>query len=119
MARFLANPEQKTTPKPKRETPSPKRRTALKQESPKHKENRGLWKLIKQAMVLAQERTNGFTSCMECGLQTRDLDLDHIIPSGNGGAWLPHNAQLLCRGPRTNDCHGRKHGQPEWSRADA
>ena len=84
-----------------------KRTGRLKPESEKQKGNRGLWKIIKRAMVLAQIRTNGFTSCMECGTHNpKPIDLDHI----DGRDWLPENAQLLCR-----RCHELKHGVPMFS----
>lgn len=76
------------------------------------------WAFIKACMILAQRRTSGFTSCMECGaVEPRKLELDHIIPTGNGGTWTPDNAQLLCAGP--GSCHARKHGEPEWTQKES
>ena len=96
------------------------RRSRLKPTSEKRDEEKRDWALIKRAMLTAQLRTNGYTSCMKCG--ARDpwkLDLDHIVPSGRGGKWAPENAQLLCRTPDQMGCHDRKHGRPEWSKERA
>lgn len=74
---------------------------------------KNIWKQIRRTMLLAQERTNGHLSCMECGLVVDDatqLELDHIIPAGRGGLWVADNAQLLCR-----KCHNAKHGEPQWT----
>lgn len=79
----------------------------------RQKERLKKWALIKRAMIFAQQRTDGFTSCMSCGLKNpRKLELDHIESTGRGGKWVPENAQLLCAGPGTNDCHGAKHSGP-------
>lgn len=89
-----------------------KPRKGLKPVSEKRAEERKVWALIKKSMLLAQLRTNGHTSCMECGeMNPEPIDLDHMTPSGRGGAWTPDNAQLLCRG-----CHSSKHGRVEWSK---
>jgi hypothetical protein len=44
------------------------------------------------------------------------LELDHLVPRGKGGKNNAKNAHLLCnyRHPAGNNCHGVKHGQPEW-----
>lgn len=76
------------------------------------------WALIRKAMLVAQERTNGHLSCMECGVECASgqmLDLDHIRPKGQGGPNRPENARLVCNrfGPHgPENCHDRKHGVP-------
>lgn len=111
-------------PKPKRERiqsgslrRSPmKRGKAPKAVSEDRKVLLARWRFIKACMVLAQRRTNGYLSCMECGsIDPPKLELDHIIPAGNGGTWTPDNAQLLGAGPGSCRCHDRKHGLPMWN----
>lgn len=83
----------------------------IAKKSDRQKERLKKWALIKKAMIFAQRRTDGYTSCMGCGQKNpRKLECDHIESTGRGGDWVPENAQLLCVGPGTNDCHGQKHG---------
>lgn len=115
MAEFLANPEGKRK-KPKSE-PKPMKRTRIKPVSEDLEKLKKRWAMIKASMIESQVKTNGYTSCMECGaINPRMLQLDHIIPAGNGGVWFPSNGQLLCSGP--GSCHARKHGEPEWTRSE-
>lgn len=96
--------------KPRESEPTRKSKR-IARESDNHKKLVERWKLIKRAFVLCQIRTNGYTSCMECGaVNPEPIDLDHIIPAGKGGLWVADNAQLLCR-----KCHTSKHGEPMWS----
>lgn len=123
-ARFKEEMERgsKLAPRPKKErartahnsTLKPGKR--IKPESEDRKTLKKRWAFIKHIMILTQRRTNGHTACMECGaVNPRTLELDHIIPAGEGGPWTPDNAQLLCAGP--GSCHARKHGEPEWSKS--
>ena len=97
--------------------PKSRRRKGLAPESEDMKKLKKRWAFIKACMILSQRRTNGYTSCMECGaVDPERLDLDHITPAGNGGTWTPDNAQLLCAGV-PGSCHSKKHGEPQWSKA--
>lgn len=90
---------------------TPARGEAPAKRSDRQKERLKRWALIKKSMICAQRLTDGYTSCMGCGQKNpRKLECDHIESTGRGGDWVPENAQLLCAGPGTNDCHGQKHG---------
>ena len=83
--------------------------------SVKQADKKARWALIKESMIQAQIRTQGFTSCMVCGAKDpKRLDLDHIVPAGKGGEWEPRNAQLVCGGQ--GSCHSEKHGEPQWTK---
>ena len=114
MREFLANPEGKRNRKAEAQNRKRNlvRKTSLKPVSEDMEKNKKRWALIKQSMIEAQVKTNGFTSCMLCGtVNPKPIDCDHIIPAGKGGVWFPSNAQLVCR-----VCHDDAHGnQPEWS----
>lgn len=119
-AAFVANPEAKLPPK-KKAVRAPSRGRRPRVISPARRQELEAWSFIRRCMLLAQFRTSGHYSCMACGLKTDDpahLDLDHLEPSGNGGAWEPENAGLKCnrfsrKGRRA--CHVVKHGEPMWS----
>ncbi len=106
----------KTEPAPKNKRKQIKR-SPIRSQSDIQKQKKKTWAFIRACMILAQRRTNGYLSCMSCGRiveSTRQLHLDHIVPTGNGGKWTPDNAQLLCGG-FVGACHDDKHGQPKWS----
>lgn len=115
---FLANPEGKRDRKQEAATRKSNlgRKKPLKPVSEDREKELKRWALIKQSMIEAQIKTNGYTSCMECGLvNPKPMDLDHIIPTSKNGIWFPSNAQLLCR-----VCHDFKHqNQPIWSGSDS
>ncbi len=119
--RFLADPEQKLPPKQKSPRKQPTRSRRPRAISPARREELEAWGFIRRCMLLAQLRTDGHYSCMSCGLKTSKaahLDLDHLIPAGNGGAWDPENAELKCNRLSRNGskaCHVTKHGEPKWS----
>lgn len=110
MEEFIANKGER--PKKVKAEPKPMKRTRIKPVSEDRERDLKRWALIKQAMIEAQIKTNGYTSCMECGsMNPNPIDLDHIIPASKNGVWFPSNAQLLCR-----ICHNAKHGNlPKWS----
>ena len=104
--------EKKTRPKSK---PKTLNRKPIKPVSDAQAERKKTWAFIKVCFLEAQRKTDGHTSCMECGaVDPKPIDLDHIIPTGRGGEWTPKNAQVLCRA-----CHSIKHGKPEWSKKEA
>lgn len=112
--RFLADPEAKLPPKKKGARKQPTRSRRPRAISPARREELEAWAYIKRTMLIAQVRTDGFNSCMECGAKNpHRLELDHIVPTGRGGAWEPENAQLLCAG--AGSCHECKTGAPQWS----
>lgn len=57
--------------------------------------------------AIALRRAAG--ACQQCGHRHTRLQVDHIhgTAAGHGLA----NLQVLCRGPGTCDCHGRKTGR--------
>ena len=114
MKEFVANNGERPA-KPKVTRTQMKRGKRIKPVSEDQEKLKKRWALIKQSMIEAQVKTNGWTECMECGTQNpRPIDLDHIIPTGKGGLWFPSNAQLLCR-----VCHEAKHRNlPEWTKGE-
>jgi hypothetical protein len=114
---FVANGGEK----PKRE--KVRRRKPMPTITDSQARKKNIWKQIRRAFLLAQERTNGYLSCMQCGLVVdgpEHLDLDHIIHAGRGGLWVADNAELLCNWRSRNgakSCHSQKHGEPQWSNA--
>lgn len=103
--------------------PSRKRRKPLPHASEEMAVLLERWKLIRGCFLLSQLRTNGYYSCMSCGLvcsHTYELDLDHI-ENRNKSNYVPANAQLLCNSRSANgtkNCHDMKHqNQPQWTEA--
>jgi 5-methylcytosine-specific restriction endonuclease McrA len=58
-------------------------------------------------------------TCEECGVRgnSKTLDLDHIVARSKATDDRPDNLRLLCNHlhPSGHDCHGHRHGVPEWS----
>lgn len=113
--------------KPERELPEGKgnpilRRKPIKAQSDRAKLQAEYLKGVKAGFLWMQGRYDpDGPSCEQCGVKgnSSTLDLDHIIPRSKSGHDRPDNLQLLCnyKHPAKHDCHGQKHGQPEWSRS--
>jgi hypothetical protein len=97
-----------------------RRNVGIKPVSDKREDGVRQWSLIRAAMLIAQKRTDGYYSCMECGVicdSPKQLDLDHL--DGDRTNNSPANAGLKCNALSPNgtkNCHDRKHGnQPQWT----
>lgn len=122
--RFLELNGEKLPPRPEREKREKRRNSisrnvtsrrtkGLKQESPKQKDLNKRWSFIRACFLKCQKKTDGFYSCMECGMKytnARSLQLHHIDRRGQGGDYTIDNAMLVGSGPGTCQCHERLDG---------
>lgn len=138
-ARFLALNGAKLPPRPEREGdkrgnkirgkvtrrtemkrgPGPKAKTRIKQVSEKQSILNKRWSFIRACFLKCQKKTDGYYSCMECGMKytnARQLQLHHIDRRGQGGDYTIDNAMLVGSGPGTCQCHERLDGNlVKWS----
>ena len=96
------------------------RQTPLQKKSFKQKLLDMKWAGIKEDRIFMLEMLDPIGAhCETCGVpgNADTLDLDHLQPRGKGGEWQARNAGLKCnyKHPSGNDCHGNKHGKPQWS----
>lgn len=95
---------------PLRRTPLKRGTKGLRQVSPKREQRLREWARIKRRKIRTQREARGYTWCEVCDKPTQYLELDHVVPAGNGGTWTADNAQLICAGD--GSCHDVKHGRP-------
>lgn len=124
-AEFVAQGGEKRDPKQEAATRKRNlgRQQPIKARSIKQKMLDAKWAGIKEDRIYMMGLLDADGAhCEECGVpgDAETLDLDHLRPRGAGGEYGARNAGLKCnyKHPAGNDCHGAKHGQPQWSGAD-